>query len=169
MHEAALYDWPEMVLRRDIPGRFTTPWRTIQIADRAVGLINSSLVLNLNEPSKIEDTSWIVPQKYVGVWWGMHLGTQVWTMGPRHGATTRNAIRHIDFAAENGIQGVLFEGWNKGWENWGGNQQFDYLEPYADFDLERIAAYAREKGVQLWMHNETGGNILSTKPSWKQR
>lgn len=100
---------------------------------------------------------------------GMHLGTQVWTMGPRHGATTRNAIRHIDFAAENGIQGVLFEGWNKGWENWGGNQQFDYLEPYADFDLERIAAYAREKGVQLWMHNETGGNILSTKPSWKQR
>ena len=178
MHEAALYDWPEMVLRRDsagvlkadlaplpdgvkayIPGRFTTPWRTIQIADRAVGLINSSLVLNLNEPSKIEDTSWIVPQKYVGVWWGMHLGTQVWTMGPRHGATTRNAIRHIDFAAENGIQGVLFEGWNKGWENWGGNQQFDYLEPYADFDLERIAAYAREKGVQLWMHNETGGNI----------
>lgn len=178
VHEAALYDWPEMVLRRDsagvlkaalaplpdgvkayIPGRFTTPWRTIQIADRAVGLINSSLVLNLNEPSKIEDTSWIVPQKYVGVWWGMHLGTQVWTMGPRHGATTRNAIRHIDFAAENGIQGVLFEGWNKGWENWGGNQQFDYLEPYADFDLERIAAYAREKGVQLWMHNETGGNI----------
>lgn len=104
VHEAALYDWPEMVLRRDsagvlkadlaplpdgvkayIPGRFTTPWRTIQIADRAVGLINSSLVLNLNEPSKIEDTSWIVPQKYVGVWWGMHLGTQVWTMGPRHG------------------------------------------------------------------------------------
>lgn len=188
VHEAALYDWPEMVLRRDsagvlkaalaplpdgvkayIPGRFTTPWRTIQIADRAVGLINSSLVLNLNEPSKIEDTSWIVPQKYVGVWWGMHLGTQVWTMGPRHGATTRNAIRHIDFAAENGIQGVLFEGWNKGWENWGGNQQFDYLEPYADFDLERIAAYTREKGVQLWMHNETGGNILSTKPSWKQR
>ena len=142
-----------------IPGRFTTPWRTIQIADRAVGLINSSLVLNLNEPSKIEDTSWIVPQKYVGVWWGVRLGTQVWTMGPRHGATTRNAIRHIDFAAENGIQGVLFEGWNKGWENWGGNQQFDYLEPYADFDLERIAAYAREKGVQLWMHNETGGNI----------
>lgn len=178
VHEAALYDWPGMVLRRDstgvlkadlaplpdgmkdyISGRFTTPWRTIQIADRAVGLINLSLVLNLNEPSKIEDTSWIVPQKYVGVWWGMHLGTQVWTMGPRHGATTRNAIRHIDFAAENGIQGVLFEGWNKGWENWGGNQQFDHLEPYADFDLERIAAYAREKGVQLWMHNETGGNI----------
>lgn len=178
VHEAALYDWPEMVLRRDgrgilkadlaplpdgvkarIPGCFTTPWRTVQLGDRAVDLINSSLILNLNEPSKIADVSWIVPQKYVGVWWGMHLGTQVWTMGPRHGATTENAIRHIDFAAANDIQGVLFEGWNRGWENWGGNQHFDYVEPYADFDLERIAAYAREKGVGLWMHNETGGSI----------
>ncbi len=178
IHEAALYDWPEMVLRRDgrsvlkadlaplpdgvkarIPGSFTTPWRTVQLGDRAIDLINSSLILNLNEPSKIADTSWIQPQKYVGVWWGMHLGTQVWTMGPRHGATTENAIKHIDFAAENNIQGVLFEGWNQGWENWGGNQHFDYVEPYADFDLERIAAYARAKGVELWMHNETGGNI----------
>lgn len=178
LHEAALYDYPEMNLRRTdslafraalaplpdgvkahVGGRFSTPWRTLQIADEPVGLINSSLILNLNEPSRIEDTSWIRPQKYVGVWWGMHLGTQVWTMGERHGATTENAIRHIDFAAENNIQGVLFEGWNQGWENWGGNQHFDYLEPYADFDLERIAAYAREKGIQLWMHNETGGNI----------
>lgn len=178
VHEAALYDFPEMVLRRDgrgtlkadlaplpdgvkarISGRFTTPWRTVQLGGRAVDLINSSLILNLNEPPKIADVSWIVPQKYVGVWWGMHLGTQVWTMGPRHGATTENAIRHIDFAAANDIQGVLFEGWNRGWENWGGNQHFDYVEPYADFDLERIAAYARERGVGLWMHNETGGNI----------
>lgn len=178
IHEAALYDYPEMhLLRRDslafkaelaplpdgvkarLAGRFTTPWRSVQIADRAVDLINSSLILNLNEPSKIADTSWIRPQKYVGVWWGMHLGTQVWTLGPRHGATTENAIRHIDFAAANNIQGVLFEGWNRGWENWGGNQQFDYVEPYADFDLERIAAYAAEKGIELWMHNETGGNI----------
>ena len=178
IHEAALYDYPEMhLLRQDslafkaelaplpdgvkarLAGSFTTPWRTLQIADRAVGLINSSLILNLNEPSKIADTSWIRPQKYVGVWWGMHLGTQVWTMGPRHGATTENAIRHIDFAAANDIQGVLFEGWNRGWENWGGNQQFDYVEPYADFDLERIARYAAEKGIELWMHNETGGNI----------
>lgn len=178
VHEAALYDWPEMVLRREgagvlkadlaplpdgvkarVPGRFTTPWRTIQLGDRAVDLINSSLILNLNEPSAIADVSWIRPQKYVGVWWGMHLGTQTWTMGPRHGATTETALRHIDFAAANDIQGVLFEGWNRGWENWGGNQSFDYLHPYADFDLERIAAYAREKGVELWMHNETGGNI----------
>ncbi|WP_273372601.1 glycoside hydrolase family 97 protein [Alistipes megaguti] len=178
IHEAALYDFPEMHLLREDPlsfkaelaplpdgvkarvkGCFVTPWRTLQIGRRAVDLINSALILNLNEPSKIDDTSWIRPQKYVGVWWGMHLGTQVWTQGPRHGATTKNALRHIDFAAANNIQGVLFEGWNRGWENWGGNQQFDYVEPYADFDLERIARYARDKGVELWMHNETGGNI----------
>lgn len=178
IHEAALYDFPEMHLLREdslsfkaelaplpdgvkarVKGCFITPWRTLQIGRRAVDLINSALILNLNEPSKIDDTSWIRPQKYVGVWWGMHLGTQVWTQGPRHGATTENALRHIDFAAANNIQGVLFEGWNRGWENWGGNQQFDYVEPYDDFDLERIARYAREKGVELWMHNETGGNI----------
>ena len=178
IHEAALYDFPEMHLLREdslsfkaelaplpdgvkarVKGCFVTPWRTLQIGRRAVDLINSALILNLNEPSKIDDTSWIRPQKYVGVWWGMHLGTQVWTQGPRHGATTENALRHIDFAAANNIQGVLFEGWNRGWENWGGNQQFDYVEPYDDFDLERIARYAREKGIELWMHNETGGNI----------
>lgn len=178
IHEAALYDYPEMHLLREdslcfkaelaplpdgvkarLGGSFTTPWRTLQLGDRAVDLINSALILNLNEPSKIADTSWIRPQKYVGVWWGMHLGTHVWTLGPRHGATTENAIRHIDFAAANNIQGVLFEGWNHGWENWGGNQQFDYVEPYEDFDLERIARYAADKGIELWMHNETGGNI----------
>lgn len=179
IHEAALYDFPEMNLYRQdslefkselaprpdgtlarTGGRFVTPWRTFQIASDAVGLINSSLILNLNEPCAIEDVSWIRPQKYVGVWWGMHLGTQVWTMGPRHGATTENALRHIDFAAANNIGGVLFEGWNQGWENWGGSQKFDYCEPYADFDLDRIAAYAAEKGVDLWMHNETGGSIF---------
>ena len=179
IHEAALYDFPEMNLYRQdslnfkselaprpdgtlarVGGKFTTPWRTFQIAPDAVGLINSSLILNLNEPCMIEDVSWIKPQKYVGVWWGMHLGTHVWTMGPRHGATTENAIRHIDFAAANNIGGVLFEGWNKGWENWGGSQHFDYCEPYEDFDLEYIAAYAKEKGVSLWMHNETGGSIF---------
>ena len=179
IHEAALYDFPEMnIYRQDslsfkselaprpdgtlahVEGSFVTPWRTIQISDSAVGLINSSLILNLNEPCAIEDVSWIRPQKYVGVWWGMHLGTQVWTMGPRHGATTENAIRHIDFAAANNIGGVLFEGWNQGWENWGGNQHFDYCEPYEDFDLERIAEYAGSKGVSLWMHNETGGSIF---------
>ncbi len=179
IHEAALYDFPEMNLYRQdslgfkselaprpdgtlarVGGTFTTPWRTFQIATEAVGLINSSLILNLNEPCAIEDVSWIKPQKYVGVWWGMHLGTQVWTMGPRHGATTENALRHIDFAAANNIGGVLFEGWNKGWENWGGSQHFDYCEPYEDFDLEKIVKYAAKKGVSLWMHNETGGSIF---------
>lgn len=179
IHEAALYDYPEMNLYRcdslgfrselaprpdgckaRVPGSFKTPWRSIQIAPDAVGLINSSLILNLNEPCAIEDVSWIQPQKYVGVWWGMHLGTHVWTEGDRHGATTENALRHIDFAAANNIEGVLFEGWNKGWETWGGKQHFDYVEPYSDFDIERIAEYAGEKGVSLWMHNETGGSIF---------
>ena len=178
IHEAALYDFPEMNLYRTdslafkaelaplpdgikarIPSKFMTAWRTIQVGDKAVDLINSSLILNLNEPSKIADTSWIKPQKYIGVWWGLHLGTHTWTMGPRHVATTENALRHIDFAAANNIQGVLFEGWNEGWENWGKTQHFDYVKPYADFDLDRIAAYAREKNIELWMHNETGGNI----------
>ena len=178
IHEAALYDFPEINLYRTdslafkaelaplpdgikarIPSKFMTAWRTIQVGDKAVDLINSSLILNLNEPSKIADTSWIKPQKYIGVWWGLHLGTHTWTMGPRHGATTENALRHIDFAAANNIQGVLFEGWNEGWENWGKTQHFDYVKPYADFDLDRIAAYAREKNIELWMHNETGGNI----------
>ncbi|MDE6490713.1 MAG: glycoside hydrolase family 97 protein [Muribaculaceae bacterium] len=178
IHEAALYDYPEMTLRRCsngvlkaalaplpdgvkayVPAQFTTPWRTIQIGTDAISLINSNMILNLNEPSKIKDMSWIRPQKYVGIWWGMHLGTQVWTMGPRHGATTRNAIKYIDFAAANNIQGVLFEGWNEGWENWGGSQQFDYLKAYDDFDIDSIARYSKSKGVELWMHNETGGNI----------
>lgn len=137
IHEAALYDYPEMTLLRGegntfkanlapmpdgikayLPSSFVTPWRTIQIGTSACDLINSGLILNLNEPSKIQDTSWIKPQKYVGIWWGMHLGTMTWTMGPRHGATTENAIRYIDFAVENNLQGVLFEGWNEGWETW---------------------------------------------------
>lgn len=178
IHEAALYDFPEMnLLRSDslafkailaslpdgtkarVGGEFQTPWRTIQIAPDAVGLINSALILNLNEPSKIADTSWIRPMKYVGVWWGMHLGIETWTMGPHHGATTANALRYIDFAAANNIQGVLFEGWNKGWETWGGKQTFDYAGPYADFDMDRIISYAREKGVELISHHETGANV----------
>lgn len=178
IHEAALYDYPEMVLRRDstgilkadlaplpdgvkayLPPKFATPWRTLQIGHKAVDLINSAMILNLNDPCVIDDTSWIKPQKYIGIWWGMHLGTQVWTIGPRHGATTENAIKYIDFAAANNIQGVLFEGWNEGWENWGGNQHFDYVKAYADFNIDSIATYARQKGIELWMHNETGGNI----------
>ncbi len=153
IHEAALYDFPEMNLYRcdslvfrtelapgpdgvkaRIPGKFTTPWRTVQIGRKAVDLINSSLILNLNEPCAIEDVSWIKPQKYVGVWWGMHLGTQTWVCDGRHGATTENALKHIDFAEANNIDGVLFEGWNQGWESWGGRQHFDYCKPYPDFE-----------------------------------
>ena len=178
IHEAALYDFPEMTLRKTdglafksdlaplpdgtkahVGNKFTTAWRTVQLAPDAVGLINSSLILNLNEPSKIGDTSWIRPMKYVGVWWGMHLGVETWAMDDRHGATTENAKRHIDFAAANNIQGVLFEGWNEGWENWGGSQSFDFTKPYADFDVAEIVRYARERGIEIIGHHETGGNI----------
>ncbi len=178
IHEAALYDFPEMTLRKTdglafksdlapqpdgtkahVGNKFTTAWRTVQLAPDAVGLINSSLILNLNEPSKIGDTSWIRPMKYVGVWWGMHLGVETWAMDDRHGATTENAKRHIDFAAANNIQGVLFEGWNEGWENWGGSQSFDFTKPYADFDVAEIVRYAHERGIEIIGHHETGGNI----------
>lgn len=178
IHEAALYDFPEMTLRKTdglafksdlaplpdgtkahVGNKFTTAWRTVQLAPDAVGLINSSLILNLNEPSKIGDTSWIRPMKYVGVWWGMHLGVETWAMDDRHGATTENAKRYIDFAAANNIQGVLFEGWNEGWENWGGSQSFDFTKPYADFDVAEIVRYARERGIEIIGHHETGGNI----------
>lgn len=178
IHEAALYDFPEMTLKCTEPltfkselaplpdgtkarigSAFTTAWRTVQLAREAVGLINSGLILNLNEPCKIEDTSWIKPMKYVGVWWGMHLGVETWAMDERHGATTENAKKYIDFAAANNIQGVLFEGWNAGWESWGGMQAFDFTKPYADFDIEEIVRYARERGIEIIGHHETGGNI----------
>lgn len=183
IHEAALYDFPEMTLRKTegtafksdlapLPdgtkarkgNAFTTAWRTVQLAPEAVGLINSALILNLNEPSKIEDTSWIKPMKYVGVWWGMHLGIEGWSMGDRHGATTENAKKYIDFAAENNLQGVLFEGWNEGWDTWGGRQSFDFTKPYADFDIDEIVRYAGERGIEVIGHHETGGNIDNYEP-----
>ena len=150
---------------------FITPWRTIQIADKAVGLINSSLILNLNEPCALEgDLSWIKPMKYVGIWWGMHLGVESWVMDERHGATTENAKRYIDFAADNNIDAVLFEGWNVGWESWIGtsetqgenhSQGFDYTKPYADFDIDEIMRYAKEKGIEVIGHHETGGDVIN--------
>ncbi|EJX06615.1 glycoside hydrolase family 97 [gut metagenome] len=182
IHEAALTDYPEMTLKqtadgafqtelapwpdgvkaRFAGGHFQTPWRTIQIAPKAVGLINSGLILNLNEPCALEgDLSWIRPMRYVGIWWGMHLGVETWKMDNRHGATTANAKRHIDFAAANGIEAVMYEGWNEGWESWGGMQTFDYTKPYADFDMEEVVRYAEEKGVEIIGHHETGGNILN--------
>ncbi|HYE38384.1 MAG TPA: glycoside hydrolase family 97 N-terminal domain-containing protein, partial [Ramlibacter sp.] len=140
-HEAALVDYSAMWLRH-VGGQkfraelspssepwkvrraapFNTPWRTIQISDRAGGLVESSLILNLNEPNKLGDTSWFKPHKYIGVWWGMHLDTETWGTGPKHGATTANTKRYIDFAARHGFRGILVEGWNKGWnDDWFAN------------------------------------------------
>ncbi len=182
IHEAALTDFPEMTLQqtenhsfksnlapwpdgvkaRFGGGSFTTPWRTIQIASEAVGLINSALILNLNEPCVLRgDLSWITPMKYVGVWWGMHLGVDTWIMDERHGATTENMKRYIDFAADNNIEAVLFEGWNEGWESWGGMQTFDYTKPYADCDMQEVSRYAKLKGIKIIGHHETGGNVFN--------
>ena len=181
IHEAACLDYAGMNLRRSegtkfraqlTPGLtnaavvrtlpFNTPWRTLQISDTGAGLIESSLILNLNEPNKLGDVSWFKPMKYVGVWWEMHLELKSWNSGPKHGATTENAIKHIDFAAQHGFGGVLVEGWNKGWDGqWFANgSDFSFTEPYPDFDLERVAAHARSKGVQLIGHHETGGNTV---------
>lgn len=159
--KATLAPWPDGVKARFAGGQFTTPWRTVQVGSKAVDLINSSLILNLNEPCALETTDWIRPMKYVGVWWGMHLGVESWVINDRHGATTENAKRYIDFAAANNIEAVMYEGWNEGWENWGGNQSFDYTKPYADFDIKEIARYAKEKGIEIIGHHETGGNIIN--------
>ncbi len=178
VHEAALVDFPEMVLRRDsalcfkadlsplkkgevlkarVSSGFKTPWRTLQVSRDAVGLVNSSMILNLNDPCKIEDTSWIKPMKYIGVWWGMHLGIENW-QGKYHGATTRRAMEYIDFAAENNIQGVLFEGWNDAWRGSAALADFDFTKAAPDFDIQKVLSYARKKGVDFIAHNETGGN-----------
>lgn len=179
-HEAALVDFSGMWLRR-VEGQrlratlspaatgakvqrsapFTTPWRTLQIADNAGGLYMSDLILNLNEPNRLGDVSWFTPFKYVGIWWGMHLDVESWGSGPRHGATTANARRYVDFAAENGFRGVLIEGWNRGWDgDWfADGSEFSFTETYPDFDLAAVAAYAQERGVRLVGHHETSGNI----------
>lgn len=179
-HEAALVDYASMWLRKVdgqklramlVPsshgpavvrkGAFTTPWRTMQIADNAAGLYMSDLVLNLNEPNKLGDVSWVKPAKFVGVWWEMHLQTGTWNAGPKHAANTANTKRYIDFAAKNGFRGVLVEGWNRGWESdWGhGGADFSFTESYPDFDLPGLAAYAKSKGVHLIGHHETGANL----------
>jgi alpha-glucosidase len=181
IHEAALVDYSGMWLRRVSGQRlkaelspsstgpkvrrrapFHTPWRTLQIADDAPGIYMSDLVLNLNEPNKLGDVSWVKPFKYVGIWWGMHLGTHTWASGPKHGATTAETKRYIDFAAANGFRGVLVEGWNKGWDgDWfARGDEFSFTEPYADFDISALAAYAKKKGVRLVGHHETAGNIV---------
>ncbi len=131
-----------------------TPWRTIIIGRTAGELITSRLMLNLNEPSRIEDTSWIEPGRYIGVWWSIHKKQNTWEMGPAHGATTQNVKRYIDFAARHGFSGVLAEGWNPGW---GRGEQISYLSCYPDFDIEEVCAYALSKGVRFIGHTETWG------------
>ncbi len=140
---------------------FNTPWRTMVIAQSPGDLITSYLVLNLNRPSEIEDTSWIRPGKYVGIWWGMHIGSYTWGSGPQHGATTANAKKYIDFATEHGFDGVLIEGWNTGWDgDWYNNGSlFRFSEPHPDFDMDEVSAYAKEKGVYIIGHHETGADI----------
>jgi alpha-glucosidase len=157
---AALAPWADGIkVRGQTP--FMTPWRTIQLADRATDLAPSLLGLNLNPPNVLASTDWIHPMKYVGIWWGMHLGVMTWSSGPKHGATTVNAKRYIDFAAANGFGGVLVEGWNVGWDgDWIANRDaFSFTKAYPDYDLAEVAGYAHRKGVRLIVHNETSGGI----------
>lgn len=157
-----------------------TPWRTIMVSDDARKILSSKMTLNLNEPSKIEDTSWIKPMKYVGIWWEMHVGKATWDYAGsqnaqmaqdaelkptgKHGATTENTKKYIDFAAKHGFDGVLVEGWNVGWEDWFGNWKenvFDFVTPYPDFNVEEVKKYAQSKGVKMIMHHETSGSVAN--------
>ena len=196
-HEANLTDYADMTLKVDnstfkltselvgsdrlgykvkraLP--FKTPWRALIIADKATALIDSKMILNLNEPNKLGDVSYFKPKKYVGIWWEMHIGKSTWdyagsqdmntwsilaNLKPtgKHGATTANAKRYIDFASKNNITGLLVEGWNVGWEHWIGFEDregvFDFVTPYPDYDLKEVVRYGSEKGVELIMHHET--------------
>ncbi|KAF0152559.1 MAG: hypothetical protein FD143_875 [Ignavibacteria bacterium] len=159
-----------------------TPWRTVLVSDKAVDILASKMILNLNEPSKIENTEWITPMKYVGIWWEMHINKSTWnyadagniklkgfdwnslTPNGRHGATTANTKRYIDFAAKYGFGGVLIEGWNVGWEDWFGQwkeEVFDFVTPYPDFDVEELSKYAKSKNVKLIMHHETSASVTN--------
>ncbi len=198
--EAAVVDYPVMHLDVDTRNyRFTShlvpnaigdkaylqapahsPWRTVMVSDDARDIVASKMILNLNEPSKIDDTSWIKPMKYVGIWWEMHVGNSTWDYAGsqnaqnnqtgeliasgKHGATTENTKRYIDFAAKHGFDGVLVEGWNVGWEDWFGNWKedvFDFMTPYPDFDLKAVNDYAKSKNVKMIMHHETSGSVAN--------
>src|SRR5215216_1100601 len=202
IHEAALVDYPAMNLMVNkgtfglsshlVPDAFgnkaymqapcKTPWRTIVVSDRAADVLASKLILNLNEPTKIRDVTWIRPQKYVGIWWEMHVGKSTWNYSDvnnvklsetnwaslkpngKHGATTENTKRYIDFAAKHGFDGILVEGWNAGWEDWFGNwkeEVFDFVTPYPDFNVTELQRYASGKGVKLIMHHETSASATN--------
>ncbi|MGB5172927.1 glycoside hydrolase family 97 protein [Eudoraea sp.] len=194
-HEADLTDYAGMTLKIDnanlnmvselvgserLGGKakvqlpFNTPWRTIQIAEKAGDLIESKMILNLNDPNAIGDVSYFKPMKYVGIWWEMHIGKSTWDMEgsqdmntyttgkvgtSRHGATTENAKKYIDFASQNGIRGLLVEGWNTGWDQWINTDDregvFDFITPYDDYDFDQVMLYAKDKGVEVIMHHET--------------
>lgn len=203
LHEAALIDYSCMHLNLDdknmvfeswltpdatgnkayVQTPFNTPWRTVMVSDDARDMLSSNLILNLNEPCKIEDTSWIHPTKFCGVWWEMITGKSSWSYtdeypsvklgqidwskakpNGRHGANNANVKKYIDFAAENGLDQVLVEGWNVGWEDWAGCWKwdvFDFVTPYPDFDLKGLNDYAHSKGVKLMMHNETSSSTVN--------
>lgn len=195
IHEAALVNYPAMNLVLDkaklsfssqlVPDAVgnkaylqtpaKTPWRTIVVSDKAGEVLTSRMILNLNEPPAMGETDWIKPQKFIGVWWEMHVGKSSWdysggqvgsqqaTRVP-HGATTANVKRYIDFAAQNGIDAVLVEGWNVGWEDWFGQWKedvFDFVTPYPDFNVQELSAYAASKGVKIIMHHETSGSVTN--------
>ncbi len=200
LHEAALIDFPAMHLDLDdsnltfkahlTPGPdgtmatvstpFKSPWRTVTVSDRATDILASNLTLNLNEPCALDDTSWITPVKYMGVWWEMITGKSAWSYtnaenfdlatfdykaaAPhgRHGANNENVRRYIDFAAKHGFDQLLIEGWNVGWEDWFGKEKdyvFDFVTPYPDFDIEALNEYAHSKGIRLMMHHETSSAV----------
>jgi len=202
IHEAALVDYPAMQLnvdgvnhalsahlvpdalggKGDINAPATSPWRTMVVAEDACNILASRLILNLNEPSKIKDTSWIKPVKYMGVWWQMFVGRGSWnytndyrvklgetdysqvTPNTTHAANTENVKRYIDFAAKHGFDQVLVEGWNVGWEDWINpvrEHVFDFVTPYPDFDVDTLQHYAHERGVRLMMHHETGASATN--------
>ncbi|UBZ10426.1 glycoside hydrolase family 97 protein [Leeuwenhoekiella palythoae] len=166
--------------KAQIKAPFNTPWRTIQIADRAGDLIESKMILNLNDPNELGDVDYFTPMKYVGIWWEMHIGKSTWDMegtqdmntftvgekgSSQHGATTANAKKYIDFASENGIKGLLVEGWNTGWDKWINTDDregvFDFITPYPDYDFDEVMAYAKDKGVEVIMHHETSAAPLT--------
>lgn len=184
LHEAALTDYPaeNFYFRGDTIHTFLTPlsdgtaahisdtscwaspWRFMVLADDLQGLVASRIMLNLNEPCRITDTSWIKPMKFIGIWWGMHLKTMTWWNGPQHGATTQRMKQYIDFAADNGFGGVLAEGWNVGWGSWDGphpDEQFSFVTPYPDYDIEWLTRYAHQRGVQIIFHHETAGDAAN--------
>jgi len=157
---APRFDGSKVLAKGDI----TTPWRTVQIADSAAGLVNgATMTLNLNAPNALGDISYVKPQKYAGIWWGMHKKQLTWGSGTKHGATTERTKAYIDFAAANGFGSVLVEGWNIGWDgNWISNGDvFSFTKSYDDFDLKDVTDYAREKDVRLVGHHETSGNITN--------